>query len=594
MKWAAGICTVFCFLALFRLLGRENTPTGDEPAYGAGQFGLFVEELFREEVKANTVNLHFTLAYPEKYGIGDYEATLGSYSLEDFEKAHSQMDELVEELQKFDLSEFSREQKLTYDILLDYANLQLSAKDYTLLEEVLGPVTGYQIQLPMLLAEYTFRTRQDIEDYLVLVSQVDDVVEEIAAFEKEKSQAGFFMPDYAVDAVISQCNEFIANPEENYMIEIFNDRIDSFGGLTWEEREGYKEENFSIVTTQVASGYQSLVEELKQLKGSGDNQQGLCYYEGGNEYYEYLVRAATGSDGSVTELQERTEEFIENYYDVLEKALFQDTSLYSRMLGCQPSATEPEEILEEAAKKAEEDFPTPPAAGCTVKYVHPSLEENGILAYYLTTPVDDVENNVIYINKKNLNMEEKTQADFYATLVHEGYPGHLYQNVYTASCGLPLIRNLLSYPGYTEGWATYVECEYGFGFAVEDEAVAELLSQSQLFSLAVSSYMDMGIHYDGWSRPEAKEYLARLGIADEEMVDEFYEFMVEEPACYLSYFIGCLEFMDLREKAQGRLGEAFDARGFHQFLLEMGPAPFYVIEEYMEEWLGEQIQEEEP
>ncbi|GFI45619.1 hypothetical protein IMSAGC019_00931 [Lachnospiraceae bacterium] len=139
-----------------------------------------------------------------------------------------------------------------------------------------------------------------------------------------------------------------------------------------------------------------------------------------------------------------------------------------------------------------------------------------------------------------------------------------------------------------------MECEYGFGFAVEDEAVAELLSQSQLFSLAVSSYMDMGIHYDGWSRPEAKEYLARLGIADEEMVDEFYEFMVEEPACYLSYFIGCLEFMDLREKAQGRLGEAFDARGFHQFLLEMGPAPFYVIEEYMEEWLGEQIQEEEP
>ncbi len=576
--WAAGIGVIFCVLGvagiLYAVRGRS---------YGPERFDAFVDELFKEEATANTINLHYTLAYPEKAGIDDYKVSLGSFSVEDFEKSLAEMEELVEELQKFDVSRLSGEQKLTYDILMDYAQTELSAKDLILYTEILGPTTGYQAQLPVVLAEYTFRTRRDIEDYLVLVSQIDEMAEEIIVFEKEKAQAGLFMSDDTADAVIGQCSEFIAQPEENYMIEVFDDKIDAFPELSEEEREAYKEKNHAIITTEVTAGYQTLIDGLTELKGNGVNELGLCYYEHGKEYYEYLVRSGTGSDDSIKQLLKRTEKFMEDYFQKIQEALLKDMSLYDRLVSYEFPDMEPEEIIEKMKSEAEKDFPKAPEAGYTVKHVHPSMQENMSPAFYLTSPVDDIQNNFIYINDKYLDTDESMGADLHPTLAHEGYPGHLYQNIYTASCNLPLIRNLLSYTGYTEGWATYVEMEYSYDYTGMDETLADLLSGDQAFSLALSSYLDMKIHYDGWDKEDVGAFLSSLGIGDDEIVDELFGIIVEEPANYLSYFIGYLEFLELKDKAQKTLGDAFDQKAFHQFVLETGPAPFYIIEDYMKE-----------
>ena len=64
--------------------------------------------------------------------------------------------------------------------------------------------------------------------------------------------------------------------------------------------------------------------------------------------------------------------------------------------------------------------------------------------------------------------------------------------------------------------------------------------------------------------------------------------MVDEPANYLKYTIGYLEFMELREKAEKKLGDKFNQKNFHQFLLDMGPCQFYVLDEYLDDWIAEQ------
>ncbi len=576
--WAVGIAVMVLLLGiggiLYVIRGRSYTPE---------QFDAFMDALFEEEAAANTINLHYTLAYPEKAGIGDYQVSLGSFSVEDFEKSAAEMEELVEELQKFDVSSLSREQKLTYDIVMDYAQTELSVKDLILYTEILGPTTGYQAQLPVVLAEYTFRTRKDIEDYLVLVSQIDEMAEEIIAFEKEKAKAGLFMSDDTADAVIGQCSDFIAQPEENYMIEVFNDKIDAFPELSKEERDAYKEKNYAIITTEVTAGYQTLIDGLTELKGNGVNDLGLCYYEHGKEYYEYLVRSGTGSDDSIKQLLKRTEKFMEDYFQKIQEALLKDMSLYDRLVSYEYPDMEPEEIIEKMKSEAEKDFPKAPEAGYTIKHVHPSMQENMSPAFYLTSPVDDIQNNFIYINDKYLDTDESMGADLHPTLAHEGYPGHLYQNIYTASCNLPLVRNLLSYAGYSEGWATYVEMEYSYDYIGMDETLADLFSGEQAFSLALSSYLDMKIHYDGWDKEDVGTFLEALGLGDDGVVDELFGVIVEEPANYLSYFIGYMEFLELRDKAQETLLDDFDQKEFHQFLLETGPAPFYIIEDYMKE-----------
>lgn len=192
-------------------------------------------------------------------------------------------------------------------------------------------------------------------------------------------------------------------------------------------------------------------------------------------------------------------------------------------------------------------------------------------AFYLTPPVDDAKNNVIYINKLQLTQ------DLYTTMAHEGYPGHLYQNVYTASQNLPLIRNLFSSQGYSEGWATYVEC-YAYSLGGLDEDLATILMLDNSIILGIHAYIDMGVHYLGWDVEDVKDYLAIFGL-NEGVAQEIFEIMVEEPANYLSYFIGYLEILNLRYVAEEAWGENYSLKKFHEAVLSLGPAPFDLLEE---------------
>ena len=577
VKWIA--VSVLLALASAGLVFGVRKLSGRPPE----QFDAFLNDCFMEEVTENTINLHYILAYPENFGITGYEVTLGDFSPDD-DALYEELEKLKKEITSFDKAKLTRQQQIVYDIMLDYVETELSAREFSLYEEILSPTTGFQAQLPVVLAEYTFRTRRDIEDYLELISQIDDAFEEIVDFERKKAKAGLFMSDDVADAIIEQCAEFIREPEENYMIEVFDDKIASFEGLSGQEKEEYRKRNHDVITTEVTEGYQTLIDGLTELKGSGVNELGLFYYENGKEYYEYLVRTATGSDLSVKKLQKSTEKFLENFLFELQMKIIENPSLYYELTEYEYPVTEPEEITEDLKSKTGEYFPEPPKVNYRIKRVHPSMEEHLSPAFYLTTPVDDLENNVIYINGKYV---DNGQNELYPTLAHEGYPGHLYQNVYTGSCELPLIRNLFSYPGYSEGWATYVEFEYSGLLAGMEEDVAKLTGGESAWALAMSAYIDMAVHYDGWTKEDVSEFLMGYGIGDAGTVDEIFDLIVQEPANYLSYFIGYLEILNLREAAQKELGDDFHVKEFHEFLLQTGPAPFYIIEDYMEEWMEE-------
>ena len=187
--------------------------------------------------------------------------------------------------------------------------------------------------------------------------------------------------------------------------------------------------------------------------------------------------------------------------------------------------------------------------------------------------------NVIYINGKYSSNE------IYTTLAHEGYPGHLYQTLYTTSKDLSLIRNLLSYSGYVEGWATYVEY-YSYDLSGLNPNLSQLLKFNSAASLGLYAYIDMSVNYDGWGLNEVANYLHDYGIEDEEIIKEIFYAMVEAPANYLCYFIGYLEILELKEMAEDSLGKNFSLIEFHDSLLSIGPAPFYVIKEYLFEELN--------
>ena len=113
---------------------------------------------------------------------------------------------------------------------------------------------------------------------------------------------------------------------------------------------------------------------------------------------------------------------------------------------------------------------------------------------------------------------------------------------------------------------------------------SKLNELNKTYTLALYCLTDIGINYRGWNLKDTTEF---LGV-DEETCQEIYEMMVEEPALYLAYYGGYLEFTELREKAEETLGEKFNLKEFHTFLLDVGPAQFEIIEDRMEDWMEEQ------
>lgn len=571
------------------------------------QFEAYTDALFTADVSGNALNLHYTLAHPEKQGITDYPVSLGSFQSSQISAAYAAYENRKKALESFDYDQLSKKNRLTRDILCLAYETELSPGNNYLLEEYLSPSLGSQAQLPVLLAEYTFRREQDVQDYLRLLASVDTYFQGILTFEQAKSQNGTFMSDTTADRIISQCSAFIANPEENYLDSVFQEKLAELSGVSEKKREAYQKLHSKILQEQVLPAYQSLIDGLYLLKGSGKNTGGLCGLTGGRAYYEYLLQSSCGLYETVADIQNRLlaqlqldmaecgeilnrnpallEQLSQTSSDKAEKkeqAVFAMISneaqkTFSDTKDSASSGSEsPQEILELLQDKLLQDFPKAPDTSYEVKYVHEDLEAYLSPAFYLTPPIDTLSPNDIYIN----NYSKLEGIQLFTTLAHEGFPGHLYQTVTFASTDPPKIRHLMNMSGYVEGWATYVET-YAYGYAGQDADLSRLEWLNRSLNLCLFSLLDTGVHYDGWDLAKAGEFLGNFGITDSAVQSEIYQVIVEDPANYLKYYMGYLHFLDLREKSRSQLGDKFDIRAFHKKVLETGPCQFPILENYV-------------
>lgn len=560
--------------------------TGDSDATKTQEaFDAFTTDLFVHEVQSDSITLNYTLEKPEAYGIKKFEPTMGEYGTDAFQEDIVTCENVVKQLKSFDYDALTKDQQLTYDILMDSYQVTADDKKFLLYNESLGCTTGIQAELPILLSEYNISDKEDIKDYIKLLTTVDDYFEQIAEFEEEKSNAGLFMSDHNADRIISQCRDFIKTPEKNLLITIFNDRIDQMKWLSDAEKKQFKKQNKKAVLQDVIPAYEELIDDISDLKGTGTNEGGIGNLPEGQDYYEYLAQSITGSDMTVAQMKKALNKTKNSALGSISALSMMDDSLYDDFVDMKFSMTDPDEIvpyLEDAVKK---DFPALEPVKYTVKYVDPSLEEYVSPAFYLTPQLDNWKENSIYIN----GAPDNDLSMIFSTLAHEGYPGHLLQCVYFNQQNPTPIRCLLNYGGYSEGWATYCEM-LSYDYAGLKDNLSEFARQYNIFNLCLYAEMDIGVNYDCWSKKELGDYLADYGIDDDSVVDEVFDIVIDSPANYLQYTIGYIEFMNLKTEAQEQLEDDFQTKAFHTFLLDMGPSSFPIIADRMEDWIAEQKQ----
>lgn len=563
------------------------------------QFSKLSHDLFVEEMTANTLNMHYTIANPEAFGISSYEPVLPCYGDASGESARASLQATLDTLYDIQPKRLSGQDAYTYELLTRLLENSAQLKAFPYYQEPLSPASGLQSQLPILLAEYTFRSKRDVEDYLALLDQTDTYFESLLLYEQEKYAAGLSMSASSLRQVREQCDTIVTKEAlesgTHFLQTTFQERLNELVAdrvITAKEAEQYLSQNNRLLRTVVRPAYEKLADGiflLEDAEGVEPLPTGLSARPQGREYYQYLLISETGSYRPVAEIKSLLTETLRAEYKAIGTLAAKDPNLAMHLATkeyCTLPFQKADEMLADLQSRMKEDFPMlKDSPRVSVKTVSANLEDYCAPAFYLTAPLDDTDNNVIYINKKDASSD----LELYTTLAHEGYPGHLYQTVYSnqdfMNQGKNEVRQLLWYGGYLEGWALYVEF-YGYDYAAdllerdgrtEDALCVQLEKHNRSLLLCLYSTMDIMIHYENASREEIAQMLAGFGIKNETAVNAIYSYIADEPCNYLKYYLGYLEILELKKAAQEQWGTAYSDYAFHSFLLDAGPSDFIAL-----------------
>ena len=579
------------------------------PGRDERRFREFGNALFREELTSNTLSLHYTLVNPKRFGIDEYPVRLPCYVAGSASSAASSLEKTLKELRCIRSDHLGPEARYAHTCLENSLLSALELSRFPYYDEPFSPAHGIQSQLPILLSEYDFRTKKDVEEYLTLLSQTGEFLDSFLLYESEKACRGLLMSMRSLRTAEEQCDTIVtleALTDKSHFLQTgFQERLTELGHLLplqESELRAWREQNDRLLISVLYPAYQRLKEGLLELEALAPSETaGLSSLPLGKEYYRALLRHETGSEKSPEDIRllleqtlitesETIKQLARDYpacIPALDSGNYMDLGIYDTSV-----------MIESLKEKMAEEFPAlTPLPDVILKEVTPDLQSSSAPAFYLTAPADGTDRNVIYINPQNA----AHGLELYVTLAHEGYPGHLYQNAYTSKQILSdennLLRLLLSTGGYLEGWALYVE-QRSYDYASKllcdqgrpaDAVCVQLEKHNRSLQLCLYSLLDLLIHYDGATREEVAAYLAPLGIQNAGTAGRIYDYICQAPCNYPKYYLGYLEILALKQDAVKLWGNAYSELSFHEFLLKWGPADFSSLRKMLAEHAESEI-----
>ena len=224
-------------------------------------------------------------------------------------------------------------------------------------------------------------------------------------------------------------------------------------------------------------------------------------------------------------------------------------------------------------------FSRMPKARFEIQLSDPTLAASAPAQYYW--PSDDGRPGIFYMPVPD--PRRVSMVSLAALQAHEGMPGHHFESI-KLEMKAPEFRRRLQINAFTEGWGLYAE-SLGHELGLYENPIDLLGRYSMELFRACRLVVDTGLHAKGWPREKAITYMVdQCGSMHGGATAEVLRYMVW-PGQALSYKIGELTILELRAKAQSRLGPRFDIRAFHDAILEEGSLPLAMLKSRMEAWI---------
>lgn len=599
----------------------ETTPIVEAPARSASQekarFRELVERHARETLQADP-EFATRLGVSEEIAGTGYGARLSSRSFNSNQEARAANEAYLTELNAIDRGLLGASQKITYDILQNAYETGARRNQFEFGAAArfghtppyrITQLSGVHLSLPQLMqTQHPLKSADDIEDYLSRLIEMSRVFDEVSERVRAEAEFGVLPPPFALEGASKAIASFVAAaPADSPLVTTFANKIAAIEGIDKDAREGYVLRAIDIVEADVYPAYSRMRSMLNDLMPQSLDGAGIWRIGArGEAFYQHALDAYGANGMTGEEIHELGLAEVKRITDEMDAILraegLEDGSVAERFkqIAARPGNVYPNtaegrdallaglrEQVDEIMALAGDWFKTLPAQPVEVRRIPVYEQDSSAGGYYTGPSLDGSRPGIYWINLKDT--ADWPKHTLKTLTYHEAVPGHHFQiSLQRAIDNMPLIRNMMFFSEFSEGWALYAEKVAAEMGMYDDDPMGNLgRLQSELFR-AARLVVDSGLHAKQWTREEAIDYMVGVTGDTRAAVTREVERYAVWPGQATSYKLGMIQIEKLRREAEDALGEGFDVRAFHDAVLLDGAMPLPVLERKIRTWIAAQ------
>jgi uncharacterized protein (DUF885 family) len=545
-------------------------------------FAQYFEERLRDEPEfATTAGRH------------EYDDRWADASRQGREQRRAHLAHRLEQVEKFALDRLSEQDRLSVKLLRYDLRTQLDSLDIETYLLRVSQMYGFHNRVYLTIDRMPVFTVRDCENIIARIRAVPALVDQYIAVMNEAIERGWTQPRIVADLVIEQLTAQGAQDASKSPLLAFIQKMPA--NIPEADRERLRKEGADAFENDFRPAWRKVLAYMqttylpKVRPGIG-----IGSLPGGAEAYAILIRRLTTTQATPEEIHRIGEAEVKRIED--------EMLAIARQTGFSGSVSELEVKL---ADMPEQRFHSKDEmlVYCrnAAKIIEPELPNQfkhiPMLLYGIRAIPEDREQATAsnaeapmpdgsapgWFNLRAYQPEKQVKYDKEALVLHEAVPGHIFQGSLARSMkGLPEFRKFYGNSAYAEGWALYAE-SLGTHLGVYKDPYSRFGQLASERFRAARLVIDTGIHSMGWTREQAQEYLkAHAPTQAQAEVDRY----ISWPAQALSYKMGQLKIVELRRKAEQRLGAKFDVRDFHDALLRDGSLPLELLDEEVGKYIA--------
>jgi uncharacterized protein (DUF885 family) len=496
--------------------------------------------------------------------------------------------------------QLSRAEQVSYDLLR--RNKRDAIAEYEF-KAYLMPITnrsGFHVEFPELPLHMPMATLRDYENYIARLKAFGQYADDNIALMREGIKQGYTQPAVVLEDVDEAiAPQVVDDPTKSLLYKPFT----SFPDVIAEaDRAPLAASGKEAIATSVVPGYRRLREFMKKEYLPACRQQvGASALPQGREFYRHRVRQFTTLDIDPEQVHEtglsEVKRIKEEMQQVIKRTGFQgDFPAIVEHLRTDPKfyPTSADQLLRETSlvlKHIDGELPKLfgklPRMPYGVREIPDFIAPRTTTAYYQPPAGDGTRAGFYYVNTYNLKSRPLYEIE--ALSLHEAVPGHHIQIALQQELeGLPDFRRFSHATAFVEGWGLYAE-RLGLEVGFYKDPYSDFGRMSYEMWRACRLVVDTGMHYLGWTRERAIQFMADNTALSLHNITAEVDRYISWPGQATAYKMGELKIRALRKKAEERLGNKFDVRHFHDAVLASGAVPLDVLEENVNAYIEKTV-----